>query len=506
MRILYLDLDALTPSHLGCYGYCRDTSPNIDRVAAEGARFTNVYAADAPCLPSRTGLYTGRFGIQTGVVGHGGRAAQMRVEPEGVRGFRDLIGTDGLAAKLRAAGFKTSMISPFGERHSAHWFYAGFNEVHNTGKGGMEDVQDVEPVVDRWLDTNAASDNWFLHVNFWDIHTPYRVPMDYGEPFADQPIPEWYTDDLIEQHTRRGGPHSATDLGMYGDSDPSKHPRVPKRITDRQSLIKWLDGYDTAIRYVDDSLGRLFDKLKAMGVFDDTAIIISADHGENHGELGIYGEHGTADHGTCNIPMIIKWPDVAKPGHVCDGLHYQLDLAPTLMDLVDGNKSDVWDGASYVDAIKGGTSGHDELVISQCAHVCQRSVRWNDGDRKWLYMRTYHDGFHPFGPEMLFDLATDPHEQNDLAASESAACGEGARRLSLWHQKQMRRVAERYPHDPVDPMQLVLADGGPFHAQHAGEGGQPTHIGGLTVYLDRLRSTGRGDYADELERRYLAAT
>ena len=80
MRILYLDLDTLRPDHLGCYGYLRNTSPNIDRIASEGVRFENYYTADAPCLPSRSALFNGRFGIHTGIVGHGGTAADLRLE------------------------------------------------------------------------------------------------------------------------------------------------------------------------------------------------------------------------------------------------------------------------------------------------------------------------------------------------------------------------------------------------------------------------------------------
>ena len=72
MRILYLDIDTLRPDHLGCYGYHRNTSPNIDRIAAGGTRFDNCYVSDAPCLPSRAGMFTGQFGIHTGAVGHGG--------------------------------------------------------------------------------------------------------------------------------------------------------------------------------------------------------------------------------------------------------------------------------------------------------------------------------------------------------------------------------------------------------------------------------------------------
>ncbi len=69
MRILYIDIDALRPDHLGCYGYHRPTSPNIDALAQEAVRFDNCYVSDAPCLPSRTALWSGRCGFNTGVVG-----------------------------------------------------------------------------------------------------------------------------------------------------------------------------------------------------------------------------------------------------------------------------------------------------------------------------------------------------------------------------------------------------------------------------------------------------
>src|SRR5215212_3612028 len=91
MRILYIDIDSLRPDHLSCYGYHRNTSPNIDRIASEGVRFENCYASDAPCLPSRTALWAGRFGIHNGVVNHGGVASEPFIEGPG-RGFQSTLG------------------------------------------------------------------------------------------------------------------------------------------------------------------------------------------------------------------------------------------------------------------------------------------------------------------------------------------------------------------------------------------------------------------------------
>ena len=189
MRMLMLDLDTLRPDHLGCYGYPRTTSPNIDRIASEGLRFDNYYVSDAPCLPARSALVTGQFGIHNGVVNHGGSNADPL--PEGPkREFKQLLDRDSFFGLLRAGGLYTVSVSPFGERHSAWQFYAGLNEMHNpAGRSGNERADQIEPTVLAWLDRNRDRDNWFLHVNLWDPHTPYRTPADYGNPFENDPVP-----------------------------------------------------------------------------------------------------------------------------------------------------------------------------------------------------------------------------------------------------------------------------------------------------------------------------
>jgi choline-sulfatase len=494
MRILYIDIDSCRPDHLGCYGYHRNTSPTIDAIAREGLLCRQFYCSDAPCLPSRTAFYSGRFGIQTGVVGHGKSAAQPKVQGES-RGFIDWFVDQGLARQLQKAGYHTAMISPFGQRHAAHWFYAGFNEIHNTGKGGMESAEEVMPVVTKWFTDNCSKDAWYLHINFWDPHTPFRVPDAYGNPFENDPLPAHLDDDaLIARHHKKAGPHSAQDLGMYIAGNPDRWPREVETIHDRASMKKWIDGYDTGIRYVDDQLGWIVQQLKAAGVYEDTAIIISADHGENQGELGIYSEHGTADRGTCHIPMVIKWPGGVK-GTQDDGLHYNVDVAPTLMDLIGRDKCSIWDGRSFAETVTAGTShGRDQLVISQCCHVCQRSVRWG----KWLYMRTYHDGFHLFPQEMLYDLEADPFEQHDVAGQHPDVCREGAWRLSNWHDAQMQKMALT-ANDVIDPMWTVIREGGPFHAMHRTDRLRESP---LPKYLKRLEATGRADKAQLLREKY----
>ena len=481
MRILYLDLDTTRPDHLGCYGYHRDTSPNLDRIAREGVVFTNYYCTDAPCLPSRTSLMSGRFGIHTGVVGHGGTAADMRLEGA-PRGFGDRLRDQSLPAFLRAAGLHTVSISPFADRHSAWHFYAGFAEVHDTGGRGGESAEQVTPTALRWIEANAKADNWFLQLNYWDAHTPYRAPAAFGNPFANDRLPDWPTEDVLRHHRTLAGPHGVRELAMYTADVNPRHPRYPGEIKDMADLRRVFDGYDCGIRYADEHVGRVLAALEKQGVLDDLAIIVSSDHGENLGELGIYGEHGTADHITCRIPMIIRWPGLAGGRHD-DRLHYNLDLAPTLAELLHRPPAPQWDGRSYAPTLlTGADAGRDGLVLSQCAHVCQRSVRFGP----WLYMRTWHCGYHLFPDEMLFHLADDPHEEHNLAEARPEVCGEGARRLLAWHGEMMQTMPSA-----ADPLWTVMKEGGPYHAR-----------GKLAKYCERLIATGRAEAAAELKRKY----
>ncbi len=482
MRILYIDIDALRPDHLGCYGYHRNTSPHIDALAAEGTRFSNVYTTDAPCLPSRTALYTGMCGIHSGVVGHGGTAADPFIEGPG-RGFRDRIEYQALPSRLQEAGYHTVQISPFGQRHAARQFYAGFEEIHNTGKGGMESAEVVQPVVDKWLNDHATEDNWYLHINYWDPHTPYRAPEEFGNPFENEPLPEWLTDEVWQEHLQAVGPHCAQEISMYDDREWPGFPRQPGALRSKEDLRRMIDGYDCGIRYADEQVGSIIAKLKEAGVFEDTLIIISADHGENQGELAIYGEHGTADQITCNVPLIFRGPTVAQ-GKLQRGLHYNIDMAPTLAEWLNFEPSPIWDGESYLDSLRNADTeaGREQLVISQCAHVCQRSVRFGP----WLYIRTYHDGYHLFPKEMLFNIEEDPHEQQNLAETHPELCMEAASRLLNWHDDMMASSIST-----VDPMRSVLAEGGPLHAR-----------GHLPAYCEYLEKTGRGWAIPELKQRH----
>lgn len=481
MRIIYVDIDTMRPDHMGCYGYKRNTTPNFDQVAREGIRFDEYYCSDAPCLPSRAALISGMFGIHNGAVGHGGTAGDRRLTGPS-RGFGDAIDRNNYNYIFRKAGFHTVSFSCFPDRHSSYWFNAGFNEMYNVGKYGLESGEEVAELALDWVERNKDRDNWYMHVHLWDPHTPYRAPMSMGNPFKDEPEQDWPTPADLEIHKKMTGPHGAQEIGMYTDHVNPDLPRFRGRIDTAEDLKDFIDQYDCGIYWSDHLIGQLFDKLREQGVYDDTAIIISSDHGENMGEFGIYAEHATADYPTCHIPMIIKWPG-CQPGSVDKGLHYQIDLVPTMADLLGQPHYHKWDGQSYAKTIQTGEEiGRDYLVLSQCAHVCQRSARFGD----YIYIRTIHDGYHLFDREMLFNLKEDPHQTRDLKEEHPELCAAGAKMILDWQEEQMLNSDSE-----IDPMWTVMQEGGPSHTK-----------GELTKYLERLEQTGRAEGAAELRRRH----
>jgi arylsulfatase A-like enzyme len=480
VRLLYVDIDTLRADHLGCAGYHRNTTPNIDALAREGIRFANVYASDVPCLPSRTALITGSFGIRNGVVNHGGLAADLR-SLGAQREFISKWSWNSWASIFYWAGWHTASLSSFPFRHSATWWNAGFMEAMNLMRGmGGERADEVLPGAIDWLERRGRNDQWFLHVHLWDPHTPYNTPAEYGNPFASDPLPAWHTEEVRLHNWQLSGPHCAQEpWGFRPDEWGTPPPRQPWDASSMEAVKRIFDGYDVGVRYADDAVGTLLSKLDDLGVLDETAVLVSSDHGEAFGELGVYADHQAADEATCHIPSVLRWPGVGP--HVHEGLQYHLDVAATVLQLAGLRIPRSWDGQP----IAVGSRGRDALVLSQGAWSCQRGVRFADH----LYLRTWHDGYHGHWPdEMLFDITNDPHETVNLAPTAPAPVKVASTMLEEWTASQLERSIVH-----EDPMDVVRREGGPYHVRKH-----------LPAYLERLRATGRGAWADVLAARHSA--
>ncbi|MWG33821.1 sulfatase [Halomarina oriensis] len=495
MRVLLVDIDSLRPDHLGCYGYSRDTSPTIDRVAADGVRFENCFVSDSPCLPSRTALATGRHGIDTGVVTHFGEGQWYDNPGSG----HDPDPDRPLAFQhLAQHGVRTASVSSFTQRHMAYHFAAGFQEsiqpTAETGLLAVEDASDVTDAALTWLGSHATEDDWLLHVNYWDVHHPYQGVTEHVDAVRDSgPAPDWpdeaalaAQEGMTGTRTRELWPNPAELDADWYDEKYGERP-MPEAFDSREDVKQVVDGYDAAIRKVDAAVADLLDALDAHGVREETVVIVTADHGEALGEHGIYAEHALPHPACQRVPLVVSWPgptaesstesdaDDESVGPSVDGYVYQFDLVATLCDLLDVPVPSGWAAESFREALTPNDrpfAGREQVVCGHGIYTFGRAL-YADG---WMYARLLHPGVFSLpgqyndpalpndGLELLHDLDADPHGSENLVAERPERAAEMRARMDRW---LADRLGERWPdHRPVetvgrDPL-AAMCPAGPY--------------------------------------------
>ncbi|MBU3062528.1 sulfatase-like hydrolase/transferase [Nocardia sp. NEAU-G5] len=482
MRIIYVDVDTLRADHTTPYGYHRPTTPNLQRLADKSVVFDRYYCSDSPCMPSRTALTSGQFGITNGVIGHFGSAAQFRLDAgHGPEPDRPLLGQ-----LLQFGGYHTTAISVFAERHRAYYFHGNFREsIRATPNWGDEDASDINRAAFDWLHRHASQDNWYLHLTYWEPHTNYTQPVEWTEKMAESgPVQAWPDAETIAAHAEIYGPRSALDLNysMWGARTSPVPHNMPDAITDRADFEHLINGFDGAISYWDHHFGQLLATLEELGIAEDTAIIVSADHGESLGELGMYAEHGMASEPVHRLPLVVYWPGVTDrlpaDSRRNDALLYNIDLAPTLCEMLDLPKPAGWQGESFAAALRGeDLESRPYLVLGHGAMTYQRAVRTPDH----LYIRTYHPGTFRTEWEQLFHVADDPYLTDNLIDREPELAAHLRSYLMQWWDE----VAGR-PGCLPDPMQSTLQVG-------------PTLYSQPDRYAQHLRDTGRAHLAEHME-------
>jgi len=413
MRIIYFDIDCLRPDHLGCYGYNRPTSPTIDSIAKEGVRFENYYCSSSPCLPSRTALTSGRFGVRNGVISNHGAGVNFHLNTNRYCGVHEE--NEMFMRQLRRNEFDTIAISNFADRHNALWFMYGWSEYHTPNlKGGAETAEEVNEKAMDWLKKNEGRDDYYLHINYWDTHRCYKMDESWSDRFKDHPVEQqWPDEKTIEEHQDYEGPFTANN--QFKDNK-SWAPLMPGSVSNREDFEQMITGYDSSIAYVDAHIKEITDELERQGILDDTAIVISSDHGDAFGEHGIYSDHVCADECIHNIPLIIRWPGVTPPDTSSDSFMYNVDYAPTICDLLGFDAPGEWDGKSYRANVEGsGEVDRDYLVWDTALYTVQRAVR----TKTHLYIETYDSlTYEHFKPAELYDMTENIYQINNIVDSE----------------------------------------------------------------------------------------
>ena len=499
MNILFIMYDQLRFDYLSCAGHPHLHTPNFDRVAAKGVRFTNAYTQSPVCGPSRMSFYTGRYasshgaqwngyplrvgemtlgdhlraaGVDTWLLGKThmkpdtAGMARLGIDPDSTIGRRPAecgfdvwVRDDGLwgegpdgfydpkpspyNAYLKSKGYDGS--NPWadyanagieGGQKASGWMFMNADKPANI----REEDSETPWLTSETLDFMDRTDGpWCAHVSYIKPHWPYIVPAPYHDMYGANHVPAASRD-----ARERDDPHP-----VYAAFMSNKIAKAFQQDEVRQKVIP---AYMGLIKQCDDQLGRILDRLEKTGQMADTMIVLTSDHGDYLGDHWL-GEKDMFHDASAKIPMIIYDPraeaDTTR-GTTCDALVEAIDLVPTFVDAAGGEVAGhILEGRSLVPWLHGqAPENWREVVISEydyCLTQMRDAVGVSNADAR-LFM--VHDGrfklIHAEGGfrPMLFDLETDPEEFHDLGTSPDHA-GEVARlyrHLTQWGLRLSQRV------------------------------------------------------------------
>jgi arylsulfatase len=369
-------LDAARADHLGCYGYPRDTTPNLDRLASESVLFRNHVTQHTATKPSTVSLFTGLHPDTHLAYG-------SRLLPEDA--FT-------LARGLRETGLRTVMFSANPNASPEMGLGLDFEEVFDQRQvesrvGDWRRLTDPKPLLDligEWLSAHTG-ERFFAYVHLDPPHQPYVQPDAMTKEFAGQKPPGF-------ERGRFEFPVADRDLS---------------RLAERPPLPEWINLYDANLRYADWAVGELVKRLRDAGVLESTLLIVTADHGEAFGEHGyVWHERGVYEE-LVHIPLLVRFPRAAKVGEV-NALTQTVDVLPTVFDLVGKRYPETVQGKSLVPVLAGQEEqAHTYVYARSSGKPPSYLVR----DREWALMLWGNGKW-----RALYDLRADPGQRRNVIA------------------------------------------------------------------------------------------
>jgi arylsulfatase A-like enzyme/predicted Zn-dependent protease len=352
--IVFISIDTLRADRLPAYGYRGILTPSIDRLVADGILFENAYAHSPQTLPSHTSILSGELPFEHGVRDN--------------VGFNVKAGQRFLQHALKDAGFDTGgFVSAYVLREQV-----GFNQGFDTFDDELPAVSPEQPLGQvqrggeqtmaaamRWVDGRASA-KFFLFAHIYEPHTPYTPPA------------------------------------RFTSADP----------------------YDGEVAYADEIVGTLLDHLRTKGLYDQATIVLTSDHGEG------LGDHGEEEHGiflyreTTQVPLIVKLPGSEGAGRRVAAPVQHIDVAPTVLDLVDKADGLAVRGRSLLPVMRG-----EGTLAAASIYSESLSPRYHFG---WSELYALSDDRYRLiraPKDELYDLAQDPNELTSIAAQRTQVTG-----------------------------------------------------------------------------------
>jgi arylsulfatase A-like enzyme len=445
-NVILISIDTLRADHLGAYGYARDTSANLDALARDGVLFAHAFAQAPWTLPSHASMLTGLGPLAHGAVDLDDvltDAHETLAERLARRGYDTAAFVGGNSSSFIGAGRRLDQGFGF-YRHYPHprpgWGGLIARRVdHARLKWIDRHVGNAQAEIAstlRWIETRAH-EPFFVFLHMFDVHSktvrlPYEAPAPFRERFCSGAVGSGF------DGCAPGGPCASAYLHQVWSG---ALPAPSAAAIDRMQCL-----YDGGIAFVDHELGRLFDELRRLGLWENTLVVVTADHGE------AFFEHGVPDHTelydeVLHVPLILHGPGIPK-GQRNLGLARTVDIAPTLVAIA-GDTARFGEGRSLLPALANPPLAGDGGEIADLAVNKHRgdSVSLRKGQWKYVvHAPTEDPRAAPRPPEELFDLASDPRERTNLVRAATERRLEALRtdleRVRLQDEQLYQRVAQ----------------------------------------------------------------
>jgi arylsulfatase len=445
-NILFLMDDQHRGDWLGAAGAKWIITPNLDRLAHEGALFRRGYSSTPSCLPARAALLTGMSPWGHGCLGY--VPIPERYSCEMPRVFTDAgwstcaIGKNHFSPLRNPHGYETVILGQptFRDLPEIGDYRAWFDKQEpghkpfrsgNDQRGGTCYPFDEKLHLAHWtadqaveyLTSYKGDKPWFLKVSFLNPHAPLNAPKRWYDRYEAVDIPPAAIGDWAEKE--------------YGEIHTSfaKNGNATRGVVPADELRATRRSYAASISFVDEQIGRVLAALEARGELENTLILFTADHGDMMGDHLLYRKTFPYE-GSIDVPMIVRWPASlglkARRGQVRQELTELRDVFPTLLDAAGLPRSPSVEGMSLLDILRG-KRGRKMLDLEHASCYAPKDGWVALMDKRYKYIYFEHTG-----RQQLFDLARDPGELHNLADNPASA-----KLVKQWRQKMIEHLKIR---------------------------------------------------------------
>lgn len=414
-NLLLIGIESLRADHMSLYGYQRLTTPHLEKFADGGAVFEHTFSPSIPTTSGYASMLTGMdcFGTDVVALRHKGPIGNHLTT---------------LAEVLGKNGYNTTCVgftgNPASRGFQKYIDYTGWGSYAEGRSHKAENLNDVAiPELKRLAQNDSP---FFLFLRHMDPHSPYLPPSPFERIF--------YDGDEFDPNNESLNP--VYEFKPFADYFATW---FPPGCTDKDYIIAQYDG---AIAYMDACIQNIFTTVAALGIEEETLIVVTSDHGETlHDHDCYYDHHGLYDC-TLTVPLVFRYPGRIPAGKRYTDYCQLKDITPTIMELMEIDSGINFDGRSLVPLMKGEwRMPEPEFYITECTWM--RKHGWRNPE--WKLIHALEPDFH-FKPEIeLYNLVKDPGEYDNLAEKEPEVVAMLESRMQAFIKKREKETGRANP-------------------------------------------------------------